>query len=56
VREPGDLLNNMIRAQIRLMVRRLERDPLLGDLIESAGLMVAGGPYDLHSGVVSIIA
>jgi carbonic anhydrase len=56
VRERGNLLDNMIRAQTKLTVRRLERDPVLRDLIRSTGLMVVGGHYDLHSGVVSIIA
>ncbi|HEY1644638.1 MAG TPA: carbonic anhydrase [Streptosporangiaceae bacterium] len=51
---PGNQLNNTIRAQIRLTVRRLERQPLLSDLIRRDGLMIVGGHYDLHSGLVTI--
>jgi carbonic anhydrase len=54
--QPGDQLNNTIRAQTRLTVRRLERQPLLRDLISRDGLLVVGGHYDLHSGLVTIIA
>jgi len=54
--QPGNQLNNTIRAQVRLTVRRLERDPLLRELIRRDGLMVVGGHYDLHSGLVTIIA
>jgi carbonic anhydrase len=54
--QPGSQLNNTIRAQIRLTVRRLERNPLLRDLSRREGLMVVGGHYDLHSGLVTIIA
>jgi carbonic anhydrase len=56
VRERGNLLDNMIRAQTRLTVARLQRDPVLCQLIATDGLVVAGGHYDLYSGVVRIIA
>ena len=54
--QPGSQLNNTTRAQTRLTVRRLERQPLIRDLIRRDGLMVAGGHYDLHTGLVTIIA
>jgi carbonic anhydrase len=47
----GDLLENMIRAQTRLTVHRLRRDPVLAKL----NLLIVGGHYDLHTGVVKII-
>ena len=48
----GDLLDNMIRAQTRLTVHRLRRDPVLRKL----DLLIVGGGYDLHTGLVEIIA
>jgi carbonic anhydrase len=50
--QPGDLLDNMIRAQTRLTVQRLRRDPVLRKL----DLLIVGGRYDMDSGLVEIIA
>jgi len=52
----GDLVDNMTRAQTRLTVQRLKRDPLLRKLIETDGLVIVGGHYELRSGLVEIIA
>jgi len=52
----GDLLENMIRAQTRLTVRRLKLEPVLRRLIVTDGLRIVGGHYHLHSGRVEIIA
>src|SRR5690348_7883827 len=49
-REPGDLVENMVRAQTRLTVERLERDHLLRKLIENEGLKIVGGHYSLGTG------
>jgi carbonic anhydrase len=54
--QPGDLADNMIRAQTRLTVQRLKHDPLLHKLVVTGGLMIVGGYYNLHSGLVEIIA
>jgi carbonic anhydrase len=48
--QPGDLVNNMVRAQIRLTVERLKADPLLGSQL------IVGGRYAMASGAVDIIA
>lgn len=53
---PGNLVDNMIRAQIRLTVCRLKRDPLLRRLIAESGLLIIGGYYHLRSGAVDIVA
>jgi carbonic anhydrase len=55
MRESGDLLENMIRAQTRLTVRRLQSDPLLSEFIATDGLLIVGCHYDLDSGAVEII-
>jgi len=54
--QPGNLLDNMIRAQTRLTVQRLRRDPVLTRLIATEGLTIVGGHYELPGGAVQIIA
>jgi carbonic anhydrase len=54
--QPGDLADNMTRAQTRLTVHRLKQDPLLHELMGTIGLTIVGGHYDLRSGLVEIIA
>jgi carbonic anhydrase len=54
--QPGDLVENMVRAQVRLDVAELKADPLIAGLIAEHGLLVVGGRYDLTSGAVEIIA
>jgi len=56
IRQSGDLVDNMVRAQTKLTVQRLKKDPLLRKLIVTDGLMIVGGHYDLDTGVVQIIA
>lgn len=56
VREPGDLVENMVRAQVKLTVAELKRDPLLAELIKDEGLLIVGGRYGLQTGLVEIIA
>lgn len=56
VGQRGDLVENMVRAQVRLTVRRLKEDELIAELIAKEGLLVVGGQYDLYSGRVEIIA
>lgn len=48
--QPGNLVENMTRAQTRLTVQRLRRNPLL------RRQTVVGGHYNLDSGLVEIIA
>lgn len=53
--QPGDLAENMTRAQTRLTVNRLQQDPMLRELMTTSGLKIVGGHYYLHSGLVEII-
>jgi len=53
VTQPGDLVENMVRAQVELTVRALKDDPFLASI---GGLLIVGGRYDLESGAVEIIA
>jgi carbonic anhydrase len=54
--QPGDLVENMVRAQVRLTVAALNADPLLSEFVADQGLLIVGGRYDLESGAVEIIA
>lgn len=56
VGEPGDLVENMVRAQVRLTVAALMADPLLARLAAEDGLVIIGARYDLDSGAVEVIA
>jgi carbonic anhydrase len=56
VGRPGDLVENMVSAQVELTVEALRADPLLADLAADDGLVIVGARYDLESGAVEIIA
>ncbi len=56
VEQPGDLVENMVRAQVRLTVAALQTDTLLADLSRDQGLLIVGARYDLETGAVEIIA
>jgi carbonic anhydrase len=49
-RQPGNLVDNMVRAQIRLTVQRLKANRLLRNQL------IVGGYYTMASGVIDIIA
>jgi carbonic anhydrase len=49
-RQRGDLVENMVRAQIRLTVEQLKQDPSL------CNQLIVGGRYAMSSGVINIIA
>jgi carbonic anhydrase len=55
VKQAGDLVDNMVRAQTKLTVERLKRDELIDEFIARGALEVAGGYYSLDTGAVSII-
>jgi carbonic anhydrase len=55
VGQPGDLVENMVRAQVVSTVARLRGDELLAEQIKNHGLWIVGGRYDLTSGLVEII-
>ncbi len=56
IKQTGDLVDNMVRAQTKLTVARLRTDPLLRKFIAKGELHVAGGYYSLDTGRVTIIA
>ncbi len=54
--KPGDTVENAIRANVRLSVRRIKGlDPILAKAVAAGELKVVGGVYDLATGKVEIL-
>ena len=54
--QPGDRLDNVVRANVRLVVGELaESKPLLAHLVEEHKLRVIGARYDLDTGEVEFL-
>jgi carbonic anhydrase len=54
--QPGDLLTNAVKVNVRLNVDRLKTaTPILSKAVEEKKLMVVGAYYDLATGVVSLV-
>jgi carbonic anhydrase len=54
--QPGDALDNAIRANVMTGVRRLKQlGPIVAPAIAKKQVKVVGGVYDLKSGAVSIV-
>jgi carbonic anhydrase len=55
-RQPGDLLENATRANVRRSVQRLKAlDPILAPRTKAGSIQVVGGVYDLRSGKVNLL-
>ena len=51
--KPGDKLENVIKANVKLGVERLKGlDPILAELVKKGELKVVGAVYELRTGVV----
>jgi carbonic anhydrase len=56
LRQSGDMVDNMVRAQTKLTVAQLKSEPGLAEKIRAGRLMIVGGRYSLKTGRVQIIA
>lgn len=54
--QPGDTLDNAVRANVQIGVARLLQSEVIGQAIEAGHLKVAGAYYSLDTGAVEIIA
>jgi len=54
--EPGDLLDNAVRANIKMVVEQLKRSMPVAELVCQERLTIVGGQYNLDCGTVEIIA
>jgi carbonic anhydrase len=54
--QPGDEIDNIVRANVELVVERLKESPILREAIEKGELKIVGARYDLDAGAVELIA
>jgi len=54
--QPGDELENAVKANVLLQMERLKASPVIAELITEGKLIVAGGYYDLDTGAVSFVS
>ncbi len=54
-RVPGDLWMNAVKANVRLSVEKLKKQPVLQKLIKAKRLEIRGGYYELESGQVRLL-
>ncbi len=56
VGEPGDMLQNAIKSNVRMVVETLpSASPMLAELVEEGKLKIAGAYYGLESGKIEIL-
>ncbi|MBU4198822.1 MAG: hypothetical protein KKG09_04225 [Verrucomicrobia bacterium] len=54
--QPGDLLDNAVRANIKMIVQQLKTSaPILENLAKKGNLTIVGARYDLDDGLVTIL-
>ena len=54
--EPGDALDNAVRAQVRGVVRQLRGStPILSELVHEGKVEIVGARYDLDTGLVEVV-
>ena len=54
--QPGDLLDNAVRANVIMVVQQLKSSgPILEELVRKGDLTIEGARYDLDDGVVEIL-
>jgi carbonic anhydrase len=54
--EPGDAVDNAVRANVRDVVRKLRStDPILSHFVHDGKVKIVGGRYDLDTGQVELL-
>jgi len=51
--QPGDRLENAVKANVLMQVDKLKASPVIADLVKEKKLMVVGAYYDLDTATVS---
>jgi carbonic anhydrase len=54
--EPGDLLTNAIKANVRAQVRRLQDSDVLASAVKAGTVKIVGAYYDLNTAEVSLVS
>ena len=55
-RQPGDKLENAVKANVLVQIEKLKTSPVLSELITTNKLKIVGGYYDLDTGKVSLVS
>ena len=50
----GDMVDNSVKANIRMVAERLKTSHILGEFLEEGSLRIVGGYYDLDTGAVAV--
>lgn len=53
--QPGDLLDNAVKANVSLTVEHLKSSSILSEAVEKGELQIVGARYDLDTGLVEVI-
>ena len=53
--EPGDLLTNSIKTNVRLQVARMKGSTVIAQAIDAGKLKIVGAYYDLDTGAISLV-
>jgi carbonic anhydrase len=51
--QPGDLIDHVVQANVRLTVEQIERSPEISHAIAAGAVRIIGARYDLDSGAVN---
>jgi len=55
-KQPGDLLDNAVKANVAMVVQQLKSSaPILGEWVKKGDLTVVGARYDLDDGMVAVL-
>ena len=54
--QPGDKLENAVKANVLVQIETLKSSPVLAELIAANKLKIVGGYYDLDTGKVSLVS
>ena len=54
--QPGDKLENAVKANVLMQIETLKSSPVLAELIAANKLKIVGGYYDLDTGKVSLVS
>jgi carbonic anhydrase len=52
--QPGDLLDDAVRANVEITVSRLKASPVLAEALKEGTIKIVGGRYDLDTGTVDM--
>lgn len=53
--EPGDLVENAVRENVRRMVAYLRTDPIIAEPLKARSVIIVGARFDLDDGRVEFL-